>query len=103
MEKTIVRQFVIDSDICEVIFRFDEDADKYIGDYPDFEHSERVTPKGYIWVNATQDSCAYALHKYYPNKNCLDCGSCLYYKTEKAGDLIGVCSKNERMMSDEKK
>ena len=36
MEKSIVRQFVIDGDICEVVFRFNKDADKYIGDYPDF-------------------------------------------------------------------
>ncbi len=93
MEKSIVRQFVIDGDICEVIFRFNKDADKYIGDYPDFENLPRVTPNGLVWVNATQDGCKEAVHKYYPDKTCLDCGSCSFFLTEKAGDLIGVCSK----------
>ena len=46
-----------------------------------------------MWVNATQDGCKEAVHKYYPDKTCLDCGSCSFFLTEKAGDLIGVCSK----------
>ena len=93
MDKTIVRSFVIDSDICEVVFRFDEDAGKHIGDYPDFEQNPRFTKNGYLWVNATQDGCAEAQHKYYPEKTCLDCGSCSFFKTEKEGDLIGVCNR----------
>lgn len=92
MEKSIVRQFVIDDDICEVVFRFDEDSGKYIGDYPDFEQSGRFTKSGLPWVNATQDGCKFGNHKYYPEKPCLDCGSCSFFTTEKAGDLIGVCS-----------
>jgi len=91
MKDTIVRQFVIDGDICEVVFRFDKDSEMYIGDYPDFEQQSRVTESGYPWVNATQDGCSKALHKYYPEKACLDCGSCSYFITEKSGDLIGVC------------
>ncbi len=91
MEKTIIRQFVIDNDICEVVFRLDTDSGKYIGDYPDFEHSPRTTPRGYKWVNATQDGCEKGVHKYFPQKTCLDCGSCSYFTTDKSGDLIGVC------------
>jgi len=93
MNKTIVRSFVIDGDICEVVFRFDEDIGKHIGDYPDFEQSPRFTQNGYLWVNATQDGCDEAQHKYYPEKTCLDCGSCSFFKTEKEGDLIGVCNR----------
>ena len=92
MEKIIVRSFCIDSDMCEVVFRFDEEIGKHIGDYPDFEQNPRFTPKGYLWVNATQDSCGNGKHKYYPEKLCLDCGSCSFFTTEKEGDLIGVCS-----------
>lgn len=95
MEKLIVRQFVIDDDICEVVFRFNKEADKYIGDYPDFEHSPRVTKSGLFWVNATQDGCPDGVNKYYSHKTCLDCGSCTFFRTEKAGDLIGVCNKSE--------
>lgn len=91
MEKTIVRSFVIDDDICEVIFRFNEDVGKHMGDYPDFELNPRFTKGGYKWVNATQDGCSEGVHKYYPEKTCLDCGSCSFFTTEKAGDLIGVC------------
>ena len=31
MEKIIIRQFVIDNDICEVVFRLDTDSGKYEG------------------------------------------------------------------------
>ncbi len=93
MEKCIVRQFVLDEDICEVVFRFNQEADKYIGDYPDFEQSPRITKNGFAWVNATQDGCSDSEHKYYKDKTCLDCGSCVFFKTEKPGDLIGVCNR----------
>lgn len=96
MENIIVRSFVIDSDICEVVFRFDSASGKFIGDYPDFEQSPRFTESGKQWINATQDSCEMGNHKYYPEKTCLDCGSCSFFTTEKAGDLIGVCSHNSR-------
>lgn len=98
MEKIIVRSFCIDSDICEVVFRFDEDIGKHIGDYPDFELSPRFTKSGYLWVNATQDGCTRGVHKYYPEKSCLDCGSCNFFTTEKSGDLIGVCSHESRLL-----
>ncbi len=92
MEKTIVRSFAIDGDICEVVFRFDIQSQRYIGDYPDFELSPRKTPNGFRWINATQDGCDSGVHKYYPQEKCLDCGSCSHFTTEKAGDLIGVCT-----------
>lgn len=91
MKESIVRSFVIDGDICEVVFRFDKDSEMYLGDYPDFEQQSRFTESGYRWVNATQDSCEKAQHKYYTEKECLDCGSCKFFTTEKEGDLIGVC------------
>lgn len=92
MDKIIVRSFCIDSDICEVVFRFDEATGKYLGDYPDFEEYPRFTKNGHPWITATQDSCNMGKNKYYAGKACLDCGSCCYFLQEKAGDLIGVCS-----------
>ncbi len=97
MKKIIVRSFCIDSDIYEVVFRFDEDVGKHIGDYPDFEQCPRYTKNGYLWVNATQDGCENAVHKYYPDEVCLDCGSCVFYTTEKAGDLIGICGNDLKL------
>ncbi|MBQ2825036.1 MAG: hypothetical protein IJF19_02065 [Clostridia bacterium] len=94
MKESIVRSFVLDGDICEVVFRFDEASEMYLGDYPDFESQSRYTPRGYRWVNATQDSCKKAKHKYYSEKDCLDCGSCRFFTTEKEGDLIGICSES---------
>lgn len=92
MEKCIVRSFVIDGDICEIVFKYDSGSQRYIGDYPDFELNPRKTANGFWWVNATQDSCVKGVHKYYPEEKCLDCGSCSHFTTEKAGDLIGVCA-----------
>lgn len=91
MEKTCVRSFSIDGDICCVKFIYDEDVKKYLGDYPDFETTPRTTPGGYSWVNATQDSCHRGIHIQDASKTCLDCGSCRFFTTEKQGDLIGIC------------
>ena len=91
MEKTRVRAFSIDGDICEVTFIYNEDVEKYLGDYPDFEAAPRTTPGGFSWVNATQDSCPKGIHIQDASITCLDCGSCRFFTTENQGDLIGIC------------
>ncbi len=89
MSKTQTRKFCMYDDIVEVMFVYDEVFGRYFGEYPDFDTSPRTTPCGRRWVNATKHDCPYA------DKDYGDCGSCKYYKSENAGDLIGVCDNQQ--------
>ncbi len=84
------RLFTIDGDTVEVRRVFDERIGAHIHDYPDFCKNPRVTLAGRPWVNVTRDDCPYADEEYG------DCGSCKYFRSESAGDLIGVCD-NEQL------
>lgn len=86
----VSRRFTIDGDTVEVKRVFDEKIGAHIHDYPDFKENPRVTPSGRPWVNVTRDDCPYA------DDNYGDCGSCKYFISENAGDLIGVCN-NEQL------
>lgn len=101
MEKTIVRTFCYDGDICEVVFRYDHQSGKHFGDYPDFEETPRHTKNGWKWITATQEGCALGVNKYAKDDRCMDCGSCEHFIQEKAGDLIGICgnAKNRKGMT----
>ncbi len=92
MNDVVSRRFVVDGDTVEVKKTYDEKIGAYIHDYPDFKENPRITKSGRPWVNVTRDDCPYADEEYG------DCGSCKYFRSEKAGDLIGVCD-NERLRS----
>ena len=100
MEKTITRVFSFDGDSCEVTFSYDEEFGKYFGDYPDFEETPKYTPAGRPWITAMQEGCTYSKSKVNDGRTCLDCGSCMYFRRERQGDLIGICdndrNKNKR-------
>lgn len=102
MDKTITRIFSIDEDTCEVVFRYDESFGKYFGDYPDFEETPKFTPHGKPWMTAMEGGCEHGQSQWQKDKECFDCGSCLYFKREKPGDLIGVCDnpKNKKSVSE---
>ncbi|MBR3784947.1 MAG: hypothetical protein IKJ77_00860 [Firmicutes bacterium] len=91
MERTIIRAFHVDGDVCEVTFVYDEDFGKYFGDYPDFEETPKWTPEGKPWVTAMEGGCEHGTSRVHANKTCFDCGSCIYFRRENTGDLIGVC------------
>ena len=91
MEKTKVRIYCFYDDRLEVLFQYDEDCDKYFGDYPDFEESPRFTQTGRPWVNAVQDACLHSTSMHHPYEQCMDCGSCIHFRKEAPDDLIGVC------------
>lgn len=95
MERTITRTYCFDGDICEVLFRYDDTCGKYFGDYPDFELMPRYTVNGWMWISAMQNGCTYGVNKYSEKQQCVDCGSCIFFKQEQTGDLIGICS-NEK-------
>ncbi len=93
MDKKRSKTFCIDGDNVEVELIYDEEIGRCVYDYPDFEINPRYTSKGRKWVNATFSSCPYA------DKNYGDCGSCKFFTCEKQGDLIGVCSNEEYILS----
>ena len=95
MDANIIRKFCFDGDICEVLFRYDHKSGRYLGEYPDFEETPRHTPSGKPWVTAMRDGCLHGVNKYTECSRCLDCGSCVFFKQEHHGDLIGVCENAE--------
>ncbi len=92
MEK--IRTYYIDGDTVEVLFTYDEESQRYIGSYPDFEQEPRYTPNGRPWVNVTHTGCPYADQEYD------DCGSCDYIEKENSSDLIGVCMNDQRKLTE---
>lgn len=88
MEKK--RSFCMDGDCVEVSLVYDPELKREIYDYPDFEEHPRTTPLGRPWVNVTKDNCPYSDEDYD------DCGSCGYFRSQRPGDLIGVCDHDLR-------
>lgn len=80
-----IRTFCIDGDRLDVVFRYDDIWDVWLGDYPYFKSEPRLTPSGRPWRNAVCIECPYSTER----DN--ECGSCPYFVRQKPGDLIGVC------------
>lgn len=87
--KTKTRLYTLYGDTVNVVFTYEEELNKYFGDYPDFNENPRFTPCGRRWVNSIKDDCPHTDNKYG------DCGSCKHYICENAGDLIGVCDNEQ--------
>lgn len=85
-----LRTVMIDGDSVEVSRVYDPEIREYFDEYPDFQVHPRSTPNGKPWVNVTYDECPYADEEYG------DCGSCRFFRSERPGDLIGVCD-NENL------
>lgn len=97
MDGDNVKVFRLDGDIVEVISIYDSEIGDYVFDYPDFEENPRFTKSGKRWVNVISVSCPYKDDEYG------DCGSCKFFKCEKAGDLIGICMNKKREINPELK
>ncbi len=80
------RIFSLDGDELTIELIYNAEHGIFIGDYPDFSETPRLTPNGRPWTNATFDDCPFADTDYG------DCGSCNHFKTEMDGDLIGICT-----------
>ncbi len=91
MDKMKSRVFRIDDDEVIVPKVYDEEIKGFVYEYPDFSKKPRYTKKGRMWVNVIDSSCPYTDEKYG------DCGSCEFFKCEKSGDLIGICT-NEKLL-----
>ena len=91
MKKT--RKYDIEGTILEVPLRFDELAQIYVEDYPDFAETPAYTPEGHPILFTGEDACAYGEPA--GEGPCTDCGSCRYYR-QTPGTWIGVCRREER-------
>ena len=95
MASSKTRLYRLDGDTVEVSFNYDENQNRFFGNYPDFSENPRRTPSGKSWVNVTLDGCKFADSEFG------DCGSCPYFRCEKDGDLIGICE-NENLLYERK-
>ena len=93
MSKEEKRHYILDGDTIIVDQVYDSEIGQYRNDYPDFETNPRLTPTGRQWVSVFKDDCPYSSSEYG------DCGSCKYFRSEKQGDLIGVCDNDKLIVS----
>ncbi len=91
MEKT--RLYDIEGVLLEIPLRYDELAQMYIEEYPDFIENPIYTPAGYPIFFTGEDACSYAEPHF--GSSCLDCGSCRFYR-QLNGSLIGVCGHEKK-------
>lgn len=92
--KTEVRNICVDGDSIEVTFRFDEQWEAWIGEYPFFKEEPRYTPSGRPWKNSVFTECPH-----YAGGNYDDCGTCCHFQKQDSKDLIGVCF-NDKLRQD---
>lgn len=92
MQRERLKTFQVDGDMLTVPYRYDEEAEIFIGQFPEFDTEPRYTPNGRPWKNVVSDSCPYAAGGYD------DCGSCPYLIKAGPRDIIGVCF-HERLRS----
>lgn len=85
VQREQLKTFHVDDDLLTVPYYYDEDAEIFIGRFPEFDVDPRYTPNGRPWKSAVSDSCPYASGDYN------DCGSCPYLIKEEPRDIIGVC------------
>lgn len=91
MDKIIKKYIQLDDDTFEIICTYNEEMNKYFGDYPDFKEHPRYTPNGKPWVNVMDCDCPYYTGDYD------DCGSCHYIIKEHPKDVIGVCTHESKL------
>lgn len=96
MQKKKVRIFCFHDDELEVLFAYNDECEKYFGEYPDFEETPRFTRNGRPWVNAVQDACVHGISQHHPHAQCMDCSSCVFFHKEIPDDLIGVCDNEHK-------
>lgn len=85
MDKERLRTFFIDGDQLTVKYHYDEKAEIFIGQFPEFEEEPRYTPNGRPWKSAVSIGCPFAKGQYD------DCGSCPCLIKAEPHDIIGVC------------
>ena len=85
MSKQKICRFAIDGDVIEVNFFYDNDTNRWYGDFPVFGQSPRYTPNGRPWKNVFDTDCEHCDSEFG------DCGGCSHFTREGENDVIAVC------------
>ncbi|MEG1578444.1 MAG: hypothetical protein RRY64_06585 [Oscillospiraceae bacterium] len=83
--------YVLDKSELKVPVRLDELTGQKFIQIPDLEERKVYTASGLLWVSVVQDRCPH--YESYPSdeEGYHDCGSCRFLRTQRAGDIIGIC------------
>ncbi len=84
-----VRRYLFEGVVIDIPLRYDEQADMYIEEYPDFTEKPVYSPSGNPVMFAGEDACRFGESE--TREKCLDCGGCRYYRRAAEHTLIGIC------------
>ena len=85
MKHDVKKTYLLDGDILEVNFRYDELSGKHLGEFPDFIECPRITRGGRKWVDVITEDCPYA------DGDDKTCGTCSFMLKQDEKDIIGIC------------
>ncbi len=86
------RRYEFDGVTVDIPIYFDEQANMYIEEYPDFIKNPVFTKSGYRVLFSGTDACESAEDK--QSEKCLDCAACKYFRHAAEHTWFGYC-KNE--------
>ncbi len=92
MEK--MRRYNIEGLILDIPLYYDEQADMYIENYPDFIGNPIRTPNGHRVLFSGTDACPFGSDE--NDGDCLDCGACKYFKKAAERSWIGICTNEHK-------
>lgn len=73
-----------------VRYKFSDDDNCAIPDYPDFINNPEYATNGSMFTLTVQESCKFSKSDN-SNEKCEECGSCIYFRYEMLGLPIGIC------------
>ena len=92
MEKT--RRYEFEGVTLEIPLRYDARSRMYLEEYPDFIKDPVYTPEGCPILFAGEDACPHA--EAADADECLDCGSCRFFRPAGPHTWIGVCGHKKK-------
>ncbi len=87
------RRYELEGLVIEIPVHFDEKANIFIEDYPDFIEKPIWTPQGHRVLFSGMDACA--LSEELTPGGCPDCGSCKYFCRAGENTWFGYCSNDK--------
>lgn len=92
MDKTIRYEF--EGVSLEIPLHYDQRAQMYLEEYPDFTQTPLYTPAGCPVLFSGEDACSLA--EAAQGERCPDCGSCRFFRAAAPHTLLGVCGHEAR-------
>lgn len=89
----LIRHYEIEGLGLDIPLVYDTLSHMYLEMYPDFVEHPAYTPGGQPIYFTGEDACPLA--RAADGGECLDCGSCRYYR-QAPGTLIGVCGHEQK-------